>query len=150
MSFQVTGFATAKWVVQLGIKSSYSRCRVTWSECSKWVFKESCQAPGALWFRKKSYANLRSVTNAAMMPFRLVLPKDDKLRLNLHFERREMTKGNRSDAQHVVLTVEVEADISPEVPRVGLTNAVHCYGRGVTSRGTSARCVPRGFVSATE
>eukprot|EP00965_Chrysotila_dentata_P110054 3636486-Pleurochrysis_carterae.AAC.1 len=49
------------------------------------------------------------MTNAAMMPFRLVLPKGDDFRLNLHVERREMTKSNRSVAQRV-LNVKVEAD----------------------------------------
>eukprot|EP00965_Chrysotila_dentata_P074792 2471248-Pleurochrysis_carterae.AAC.1 len=34
------------------------------------------------------------LTNAAMMSFRLVLPKEDDFRLNLHVERREMTKSN--------------------------------------------------------
>eukprot|EP00965_Chrysotila_dentata_P120031 3970314-Pleurochrysis_carterae.AAC.1 len=43
------------------------------------------------------------------MPFRLVLPKDDDFRLNLHVECREITKNNRSVAQGV-LNVEVEAD----------------------------------------
>eukprot|EP00965_Chrysotila_dentata_P088946 2936239-Pleurochrysis_carterae.AAC.2 len=50
------------------------------------------------------------MTNAAMMPFKLVLPKDDDFRLNLHVEHREMTKSNRSVAQRV-LKVEVEADL---------------------------------------
>eukprot|EP00965_Chrysotila_dentata_P160443 5297582-Pleurochrysis_carterae.AAC.1 len=49
------------------------------------------------------------IKNAAMMPFRLVLPKDDDFRLYLHVERREMMKSNRSVAQHV-LNVEVEGD----------------------------------------
>eukprot|EP00965_Chrysotila_dentata_P113999 3769796-Pleurochrysis_carterae.AAC.1 len=31
------------------------------------------------------------ITDAAMMPFRLVLSKDNDFRLNLHVERREMT-----------------------------------------------------------
>eukprot|EP00965_Chrysotila_dentata_P048573 1611189-Pleurochrysis_carterae.AAC.1 len=39
------------------------------------------------------------MTNAAMMPFRFVLPKDNALGLNLHVERRGMTKSNRSVAQ---------------------------------------------------
>eukprot|EP00965_Chrysotila_dentata_P133605 4418537-Pleurochrysis_carterae.AAC.1 len=34
------------------------------------------------------------MTNAAMMPFRLILPKGDDFRLNLRVERREMTKSN--------------------------------------------------------
>eukprot|EP00965_Chrysotila_dentata_P060205 1996193-Pleurochrysis_carterae.AAC.1 len=34
------------------------------------------------------------MTNDTMMPFRLVLPKDDNFRLNLRVERREMTKSN--------------------------------------------------------
>eukprot|EP00965_Chrysotila_dentata_P256382 6212519-Pleurochrysis_carterae.AAC.1 len=49
------------------------------------------------------------ITNAAMVPFRLVLPKNDDFRLNLHVERREMAKSNRFVAQRV-LNVEVEAD----------------------------------------
>eukprot|EP00965_Chrysotila_dentata_P043599 1449581-Pleurochrysis_carterae.AAC.1 len=44
-----------------------------------------------------------------MMPFRLDLPKDDDFRLNLHVERREMTRSIRSVAQRV-LNVEIEAD----------------------------------------
>eukprot|EP00965_Chrysotila_dentata_P109492 3618337-Pleurochrysis_carterae.AAC.1 len=43
------------------------------------------------------------------MPFRLILPKDDDIRLNLNVERREMTKSNRTVAQRV-LNVKVEAD----------------------------------------
>eukprot|EP00965_Chrysotila_dentata_P075455 2491644-Pleurochrysis_carterae.AAC.1 len=34
------------------------------------------------------------MTTAAVMPFRLVLPKEDDFRLNLHVESREMTKSN--------------------------------------------------------
>eukprot|EP00965_Chrysotila_dentata_P048494 1608679-Pleurochrysis_carterae.AAC.2 len=50
------------------------------------------------------------MTTAAMMPFRLLLPKDDDFRLFFHVERREtLTKSNRSVAQRV-LNVEVEAD----------------------------------------
>eukprot|EP00965_Chrysotila_dentata_P116693 3857757-Pleurochrysis_carterae.AAC.1 len=44
-----------------------------------------------------------------MMPFKLVLPKDDDFRLNLHVEYREMTMSNRSVAQRV-LNNEVDAD----------------------------------------
>eukprot|EP00965_Chrysotila_dentata_P106359 3513160-Pleurochrysis_carterae.AAC.1 len=44
-----------------------------------------------------------------MMPFRLVSPKDEDFRLNLHIKRQEMTRSNRSVAQRV-LNVEVEAD----------------------------------------
>eukprot|EP00965_Chrysotila_dentata_P063440 2102887-Pleurochrysis_carterae.AAC.1 len=49
------------------------------------------------------------MTNAAMIPFRLVLPKDDDFRLNLHVKRREMTKSNRSIVQRD-LNAEVETD----------------------------------------
>eukprot|EP00965_Chrysotila_dentata_P032620 1087000-Pleurochrysis_carterae.AAC.1 len=42
------------------------------------------------------------MTKAAMMPFKLVLPKDDDFRLNLHVKRREMIKSNRSVAQRVL------------------------------------------------
>ena len=89
------------------------------------------------------------MTNAAMMPFRLVLPKDDDFRLNLHVERREITKSNRSVAQRV-LNVEVEADRHRryhvwETP-------VRCTATAVALRAccASARCVLRGFVSETE
>eukprot|EP00965_Chrysotila_dentata_P016960 562801-Pleurochrysis_carterae.AAC.1 len=37
--------------------------------------------------------------NAAMIPLRLVLAKDDHFRLNLQVERQKMTKSNRSVAQ---------------------------------------------------
>eukprot|EP00965_Chrysotila_dentata_P095474 3155398-Pleurochrysis_carterae.AAC.1 len=40
---------------------------------------------------------------------KLVLPKDDDVRPNLHVERRGITKSNRSVAQRVP-NVEVEAD----------------------------------------
>eukprot|EP00965_Chrysotila_dentata_P097121 3210107-Pleurochrysis_carterae.AAC.1 len=49
------------------------------------------------------------MTNAVMMPLRLVLPKDDDFRLNLHVERLEITKSNRCVVQRV-LNVEVSAD----------------------------------------
>eukprot|EP00965_Chrysotila_dentata_P173838 5738817-Pleurochrysis_carterae.AAC.1 len=49
------------------------------------------------------------MTNAAVMPFRLVLPKNDDFRLNFHVERRKMTESNKSVAQRV-LNVEGEAD----------------------------------------
>eukprot|EP00965_Chrysotila_dentata_P134807 4458751-Pleurochrysis_carterae.AAC.1 len=42
------------------------------------------------------------MTNAAMIPSKLVFPEDDDFRLNLHVERREMTKSNRSVAQRVL------------------------------------------------
>ena len=87
--------------------------------------------------------------NAAMMSFWLVLPKDDDFRLNLHVERRKMTKSNRSVAQRV-LNVEVEADRHRryhvwETP-------VRCTATAVALRAccASARCVLRGFVSETE
>eukprot|EP00965_Chrysotila_dentata_P031403 1046783-Pleurochrysis_carterae.AAC.1 len=54
------------------------------------------------------------------MPFRLVLPKDDDLRLNLHVEHQEMTKSNKSVAQ-CILNVEVEAH------RQGTTCRGHRY-----------------------
>eukprot|EP00965_Chrysotila_dentata_P091224 3012436-Pleurochrysis_carterae.AAC.1 len=38
------------------------------------------------------------MTTAAMMPFRPVLLEDDDFQLNLHVERREITKCNRSVA----------------------------------------------------
>eukprot|EP00965_Chrysotila_dentata_P017521 582134-Pleurochrysis_carterae.AAC.3 len=38
------------------------------------------------------------ISIAAMVSFRLVLPKVDDCRLNLHVERQEMTKRNRSVA----------------------------------------------------
>eukprot|EP00965_Chrysotila_dentata_P099655 3294016-Pleurochrysis_carterae.AAC.5 len=92
------------------------------------------------------------MTITAIMPFRLVLSKDNNFRLNLHVERRKMTKRNRSVAQRV-LNVKVEADalMSPKISRVGDTSImVHRYDRGATSRSASARCVLRGFVSETE
>eukprot|EP00965_Chrysotila_dentata_P136688 4520372-Pleurochrysis_carterae.AAC.5 len=48
---------------------------------------------------------------AAMMHFRLVLPKDDDFRLNLHVEWQEMliAKSNMSVVQRV-LNAEVEAN----------------------------------------
>eukprot|EP00965_Chrysotila_dentata_P185891 6137042-Pleurochrysis_carterae.AAC.1 len=49
------------------------------------------------------------MTTAAMLPFTLVLPKDDDVRLNLYVERREMAESNRSVAQRVP-NVEVEAN----------------------------------------
>ena len=67
------------------------------------------------------------MTNAAMMPFRLVLPKDDDFRLNLHVERREMTKSNRSVAQRI-LDVEVEANLTG-----GTTCWRHQYGAPLRS-----------------
>eukprot|EP00965_Chrysotila_dentata_P087911 2902604-Pleurochrysis_carterae.AAC.1 len=49
------------------------------------------------------------MTTPALMPFRLVLPKNGNFRLNLHFGRREIAKSNKSVAQRI-LNVEVEAD----------------------------------------
>eukprot|EP00965_Chrysotila_dentata_P185205 6114127-Pleurochrysis_carterae.AAC.1 len=49
------------------------------------------------------------MTIAAMMPFRLFLPKNDDFQLNLQVERREITKSNRSVAQRVLIA-KVEAD----------------------------------------
>eukprot|EP00965_Chrysotila_dentata_P200136 6179824-Pleurochrysis_carterae.AAC.1 len=83
------------------------------------------------------------MTNTARMPFRLVLPKGDFFRLNLHLGRQEMTKSNRSVAQRVLTIVAG-----------GTTYERHQYGtplrRGTTSRCASARYVLRGFVSKTE
>eukprot|EP00965_Chrysotila_dentata_P028089 934167-Pleurochrysis_carterae.AAC.4 len=39
--------------------------------------------------------------------------------------------------------------ILPEVPRVGVTSTVSCYG-GATSRGAAARCVLQVLVSHSE
>eukprot|EP00965_Chrysotila_dentata_P101691 3357455-Pleurochrysis_carterae.AAC.1 len=89
------------------------------------------------------------MTNVGVMLFRLVLPKDDAFRLNLHVERQEMTKSNRSVPQRV-FNVKVEADRHRRY-HVWET-AVRCTstnGRGATSRSMSARCVLRGFVSET-
>eukprot|EP00965_Chrysotila_dentata_P105479 3483752-Pleurochrysis_carterae.AAC.1 len=69
------------------------------------------------------------MTHAAVMPFRLVLPKDNELRLNLYVELREMTKSNRSVALPI-LNVEAEANLTGGIPRVGDTSMVHRYGRG--------------------
>eukprot|EP00965_Chrysotila_dentata_P233231 6199472-Pleurochrysis_carterae.AAC.1 len=81
---------------------------------------------------------------------RLVLPKYDDFRLDLHVERREMIKSNRSVAKRV-FNVEVEADRHQRhhVWEI-LVATVHHFGRRDTSRGASARCVFRGVVSETE
>eukprot|EP00965_Chrysotila_dentata_P217972 6190333-Pleurochrysis_carterae.AAC.1 len=87
---------------------------------------------------KRSYANLWSpwMANAAMMPFKLVLLKNDDFSFNLHVKRQEMTECSRSVAQRI-FDVKVEA----EVPHVGDTRTVHRCGRGPTRGCVLARCV---------
>eukprot|EP00965_Chrysotila_dentata_P038240 1270486-Pleurochrysis_carterae.AAC.1 len=84
-----------------------------------------------------------------MMPFRLVLPKDEDFRLNLYVERREITKSNRSVAQRV-LNIEVEAD--RHLRYYVWETPVRCTATAVALQACfgSARCVLRGFVSETE
>eukprot|EP00965_Chrysotila_dentata_P259330 6213526-Pleurochrysis_carterae.AAC.1 len=88
-------------------------------------------------------------TNSAMIPFRLLLPKEDKLQLNLYVECRDMTKATGSSRSAFSMSM-----LRPVVTRDTTCGrrqyTVHRHSRGATSRCASARCVLQGFVSETE